>query len=106
VRAVSDSSGRTHAWASAIQAGWFLHTVTPVQALKATYWVAFQHALSAGVAFEYQLEIAVEAFMVALARLEARPSRPRNRMADYYVENGWMDCRFRCDSHHIYLQIR
>ena len=49
------------------QAGWFLHTVTPVQALKATYWVAFQHVFFAGVAFEYQLEIAVEAVIVLAA---------------------------------------
>jgi hypothetical protein len=57
-------TGIWNAWASANQAGWFLHTVTPVQALKGTYWAAFQHAFVAGVAFEYQLEIAAEAVMV------------------------------------------
>jgi hypothetical protein len=60
-------AGTWNAWASANQAGWFLHTVTPVQALKATYWAAFQHPFSAGVAFEYQLEIAAEAVMVLAA---------------------------------------
>ena len=60
-------TGTWNAWASANQAGWFLHTVTPLQALKATYWVAFQHVFLAGVAFEYQLEIAAEAVMVLAA---------------------------------------
>jgi hypothetical protein len=60
-------TGTWNAWASANQAGWFLHTVTPVQALKATYRVAFQHVFVGGVAFEYQLEIAVEAVMVLAA---------------------------------------
>jgi hypothetical protein len=67
-------TGTWNAWVSANQAGWFLHTVTPVQALKDTYWVAFQHVFAGGVAFEYQLEIAVEAVMIltALAFLCAR----------------------------------
>ncbi len=60
-------TGTWNAWASANQVGWGLHTVTPVQALKATYWVAFQHVFSGGVAFEYQLEIAVEAVMILAA---------------------------------------
>jgi hypothetical protein len=60
-------TGTWRAWASANEAGWFLHTVTPVQAFKATYWVAFQHVFLAGVAFEYQLEIAVEAVMLLAA---------------------------------------
>ena len=60
-------TGTWNAWVSANQAGWFLHTVTPVQALKATYWVAFQHVFAGGVAFEYQLEIAVEAVMILAA---------------------------------------
>jgi len=60
-------TGTWNAWASANQAGWFLHTVTPVQALKATYWVAFQHVFFGGVAWEYQLEIAVEALMILTA---------------------------------------
>jgi hypothetical protein len=60
-------TGTWNAWASANQAGWFLHSVTPVQALKATYWVAFQHVFVGGVAWEYQLEIAVEALMILAA---------------------------------------
>ena len=60
-------TGIWNAWASANQAGWYLHTVTPLQALKATYWVAFQHAFAAGVAWEYQLEIGVEAVMILAA---------------------------------------
>ena len=60
-------TGTWRAWADANQAGWFLHTVTPVAAFKDTYWVAFQHVFFAGVAFEYQLEIAVEAVMVLTA---------------------------------------
>ena len=60
-------TGRWNSWSRANQVGWFLHTVTPLQALKATYWVAFQHVFVAGVAFEYQLEIAAEAVMVLTA---------------------------------------
>jgi hypothetical protein len=60
-------TGSWNAWKSANEAGWFLHTVTPVQAWKATYWVAFQHVFLAGVAWEYQLEIAVEAVMLLAA---------------------------------------
>jgi hypothetical protein len=60
-------TGTWSAWTRANQAGWFLHTVTPVAALKDTYWVAFQHVFVGGVAFEYQLEIAVEAVMVLTA---------------------------------------
>jgi hypothetical protein len=60
-------TGTWNAWASANQAGWGLHTVTPVQALKTTYWAAFQHPFGAGTAFEYQLEIAAEAVMVLTA---------------------------------------
>jgi hypothetical protein len=60
-------TGTWNAWASANQAGWGLRTVTPVQALKTTYWAAFQHPFSAGTAFEYQLEIAAEAVMILAA---------------------------------------
>jgi hypothetical protein len=60
-------TGVWNTWVTANQAGWDLHTVTPLQALKATYWVAFQHAYLAGVAFEYQLEIGVLAVMVLAA---------------------------------------
>jgi hypothetical protein len=61
------STGVWNAWASANQVGWGLRTVTPLQALKTTYWAAFQHPFSAGTAFEYQLEIAAEAVMVLAA---------------------------------------
>jgi len=60
-------TGTWRAWASANQAGWFLHTVTPVQALKTTYWAAFRHPFGAGTAFEFQLEIAAEAVIVLAA---------------------------------------
>jgi hypothetical protein len=61
------STGAWNAWASANQIGWGLRTVTPLRALKTTYWAAFQHPFSAGIAFEYQLEIAAEAVMVLAA---------------------------------------
>ena len=60
-------AGTWNAWASANQVGWGLHTVTPLQALKTTYWAAFQHPFSADTAFEFQLEIAAEAVMVLAA---------------------------------------
>ena len=60
-------TGTWNAWVSANQVGWGLRTVTPLQALKDTYWVAFQHVFVGGVAFEYQLEIAAEAVMVLAA---------------------------------------
>jgi hypothetical protein len=60
-------TGAWNAWASANKVGWGLRTVTPLQALKTTYWAAFQHPFSAGTAFEYQLEIAAEAVMVLAA---------------------------------------
>jgi hypothetical protein len=60
-------TGTWRAWATANQAGWSMHTVTPVQALKTSYAMAFQHTLIAGYAFELQLEIAVEAVMVLAA---------------------------------------
>jgi hypothetical protein len=62
-------AGTWRAWASANQTGWGLHTVTPLRALKDTYWAGFQHVFAGGVAFEYQLEIAVEAVMVLAALL-------------------------------------
>jgi hypothetical protein len=60
-------TGTWNAWASANQTGWGLHTVTPLQALKTTYWAAFQHPFSADTAFEFQLEIAGEAVMILAA---------------------------------------
>jgi hypothetical protein len=60
-------TGTWNAWASANQVGWGLHTVTPLQALKTTYWAAFRHPFSATTAFEFQLEIAAEAVIVLAA---------------------------------------
>jgi hypothetical protein len=57
-------TGTWRAWANAEQAGWDMHLVTPVQALKTTWWAAFRHPFSAGDAFEFQLELAAMAAMV------------------------------------------
>ena len=57
-------TGTWEAWAKAQQAGWDLHLVTPVQALKTTWWAAFRHPFSAANAFEFQLELAAMAAMV------------------------------------------
>jgi hypothetical protein len=51
-------------WRKANQAGWGLHTVTPVKALKTTWWAAFGHPFSAAYAFEFQLELGAMAVMV------------------------------------------
>jgi hypothetical protein len=53
-----------NAWRKANQDGWGLHTVTPVSALKATWWGAFRHPFSAAYAFEFQLELGAMAVMV------------------------------------------
>ncbi len=57
-------TGSWRAWAKAKQAGWDLHLVTPVQALKTSWWVAFRHPYSAAYAFGGQLELAAMAVMV------------------------------------------
>ena len=51
------------AWAKAKQAGWDLHLVTPLHALKATWWAAFRYPYSAGFAFSIQLELVAMAVM-------------------------------------------
>jgi hypothetical protein len=61
-------TGSWRAWATAKQAGWDLHLVTPIQALKTTWWAAFRHPYSAAFAFGIQLELATMAAM-ALAAL-------------------------------------
>jgi len=61
-------TGTWDAWAKAKQAGWDLHPVTPNQAVKTTWWGAFQHPYSAAFAFGIQLELAAMAAM-ALATL-------------------------------------
>jgi hypothetical protein len=53
-----------NAWSKANQKGWDLHLVTPVQALKTTWWAAFEHPYSASYAFEFQLELGAMAVMV------------------------------------------
>jgi hypothetical protein len=57
-------TGAWDTWAMAQQTGWDLHLVTPVQALKTTWWAAFGHPFSAAYAFEFQLELAAMAAMV------------------------------------------
>jgi len=52
-------------WRKANEAGWYLRTVTPVSAWKFTWGWAFGHQLSAGYAFEYQLELGAMIIMVA-----------------------------------------
>ncbi len=58
------ATGSWNAWAQADQAGWGLHFVNPLDALKLTWWGAFGHPFSAGYAFEFQLELAAVAAMV------------------------------------------
>jgi Mannosyltransferase (PIG-V) len=57
-------TGTWEAWTEAKQAGWDLHLVTPIQALKTTWWAAFQHPYSAAFAFGGQLELAAMAAML------------------------------------------
>lgn len=57
-------TGSWQAWTRAEQAGWDSHLVTPVQALRTTWWAAFQHPFSAAYAFEFQLELAAMAAML------------------------------------------
>lgn len=57
-------TGAWNTWFTAQQAGWDMHLVTPVQALKTTWWAAFRHPFSAGYSFEFQLELAAMAAMV------------------------------------------
>jgi hypothetical protein len=61
------STGTWNAWAQANQAGWDLHPVAPVQALKTTWWAAFGHPFSASYSFEFQLELAAMAAMLLAA---------------------------------------
>jgi len=56
-------TGSWDAWAKAEQAGWGLHLVTPLKALKTTWWAAFGHPFSAAYGFEFQLELAAVAVM-------------------------------------------
>jgi hypothetical protein len=60
-------TGTVTAWPKAQQAGWDLHLVTPVQALKTTWWAAFRHPFAAAYAFEFQLEFVAMAAMLLAA---------------------------------------
>jgi len=55
------------AWSQANQAGWGLHYVGPWQAVKTSYWGAFQHPFSGEFGFLEQLEIACLAVMLIAA---------------------------------------
>jgi hypothetical protein len=57
-------TGTWEAWPRAFQAGWDLHLTPPIQALKTTWWAAFEHPFSAAYAFEFQLELAAMAVMI------------------------------------------
>jgi hypothetical protein len=57
-------TGSWVAFTKAQAVGWQNHVVTPIQALKTTYWAAFQHPFSAADAFEFQLELVAMAAMV------------------------------------------
>jgi hypothetical protein len=58
------ATGSWLAWPHAVQAGWDLHLSTPAQALRLTWWAAFEHPFAAGYGFEFQLELASMAGMV------------------------------------------
>ena len=58
---------RWSAWSDANQAGWNLHYAGPRQALKTSYWGAFQHPFTGEVGFMEQLELACMAAMLAAA---------------------------------------
>jgi hypothetical protein len=58
------TAGSWRAWFHAQQVGWDLHLTTPAQALRLTWWAAFEHPFSAGYGFEFQLELAAMAAMV------------------------------------------
>lgn len=58
------TTGSWLAWSRAQQAGWDLHLSTPTQALRLTWWAAFEHPFAAGTAFEFQLELAAMAAML------------------------------------------
>lgn len=52
------ATGAWNAWSKAMQAGWDLHLVTPVQAFKTSWWAAFDHPYSASFGWEFQMELA------------------------------------------------
>jgi hypothetical protein len=58
------TTGSWLAWPHAQQAGWDLHVSSPTQALRLTWWAAFEHPFAAGTSFEFQLELAAMAAML------------------------------------------
>jgi hypothetical protein len=56
---------RWSAWADAQEAGWAMHYVGPWQALKTSYWGAFEHPFGAEFGFMEQLEIVCIAVLLA-----------------------------------------
>ena len=66
---------RWSAWADANRAGWDLHYVGPWQALKTSYWGAFQHPYGAEFGFMEQLEICCLAVMLLAALVFAARRR-------------------------------
>jgi hypothetical protein len=58
------TTGSWLAWSRALQAGWDLHLSTPAQALRLTWWAAFEHPFAASTSFEFQLELAAMAAML------------------------------------------
>jgi hypothetical protein len=70
-------TGSWTAFTQAQAAGWQNHVVTPVHALRTTYWAAFEHPFSAGYAFELQLELgAMAAMLLATMAFLARNRWP------------------------------
>lgn len=51
------STGHWNAWMIAQKAGWGIRAVTPLQAVRTTWTYAFGHFLTAGVSYEFQLEL-------------------------------------------------
>ncbi len=58
------NTGTWLAWSQAEKAGWDRHLVSPVQALRTTWWAAFRHSFAASTAFEFQVELATMAALV------------------------------------------
>jgi hypothetical protein len=58
------NTGTWMAWSQAEKAGWDRHVVSPLQALRTTWWAAFRHSFAASTAFEFQLELGTMAALV------------------------------------------
>jgi Mannosyltransferase (PIG-V) len=57
-------TGSWMAWSHALRTGWDLRLSTPQQALKTTWWAAFEHPFAASTSFEFQLELAAMAVLI------------------------------------------